>query len=257
MRDRQAVGERCQKPSAAISQTITEFEFHISPALSSSSRHTAVSTVAKRSSSSPATRGSKVSQRGGPTVSTRWGIDPPRESAPRSETGATSRGSGSPRRRWLPRLGWPRRHRTIARLRSCSDHRHCCRSAGSVCCWTRDTKPRSDSGSPHRRAGIGVALQGEPLGRHDAGGPRGRSFARLYRFVRKPTGVSQTSSTTRPARRPDSERSSRPLASAWPNRRSWQGSAPQVLLDPGLQRVELRRGPGRRLCPPLSTSRLL
>jgi len=48
-----------ERPAAAISQAVTEFEFHISPASSSSRPHTGVGTVAVRSSSRRAEQASR------------------------------------------------------------------------------------------------------------------------------------------------------------------------------------------------------
>jgi hypothetical protein len=63
----------------AISQAIIEFEFHISPAFSSSRPQTGVGTVVTRLSSRRATRGSLLSRSGSPTARSRSGIDPPRQ----------------------------------------------------------------------------------------------------------------------------------------------------------------------------------
>jgi hypothetical protein len=67
------------RPAAATSQAIIEFEFHISPACSSSRPHTGVGTVAARSRTRWAKAGSLVSRRGPPTASARSGIVPPRQ----------------------------------------------------------------------------------------------------------------------------------------------------------------------------------
>jgi hypothetical protein len=66
-------------PAVAISQAITEFEFHISPAFNSSRPQTGLGTVLTRSSSRRATRGSVLSRVGAPTAKPRSGIDPPRQ----------------------------------------------------------------------------------------------------------------------------------------------------------------------------------
>ena len=50
------------RPAVAISQAITELEFHISPASSSSRPQTGLGTVVTRSSTSRATRGSLLSR---------------------------------------------------------------------------------------------------------------------------------------------------------------------------------------------------
>jgi len=62
-----------------ISHAITEFEFHISPAFSSSRPQTGLRTVAIRSSNRRATVGSLLSRREPPTAWPRSGIDPPRQ----------------------------------------------------------------------------------------------------------------------------------------------------------------------------------
>jgi hypothetical protein len=58
---------------------MTEFEFHISPALSSSRPHTGLGTLAATSSSRRANHGSVLTKHGPPTASARSEIDPPRQ----------------------------------------------------------------------------------------------------------------------------------------------------------------------------------
>ena len=67
------------KPAVAISQAITEFEFHISPAFNSSRPQAGLGTLPTRSSSRRATRGSALSRLGAPTASPRSAIVPPRQ----------------------------------------------------------------------------------------------------------------------------------------------------------------------------------
>ena len=62
------------RPAMAIIRAIMEFEFHLSPALSSSRPQTGVGTVAVRSSSWRAAAGSLLSWRGPPTAQSRSGI---------------------------------------------------------------------------------------------------------------------------------------------------------------------------------------
>jgi hypothetical protein len=65
------------RPPRAISQAVSEFEFHISPAASSSRPQTGVGTSAARSSTRCATCGSSVSRCGLSTASATSGMTPP------------------------------------------------------------------------------------------------------------------------------------------------------------------------------------
>ena len=112
------------RPAVAISQATTEFEFHISPASSSSRPHTGVGTVATRSSSRRATRGSLVSRRGPPTAAAEIRDRPAAPAADLVAKQAQPADVAAPDgARGRPRLGSPRRRPARARSRSCSDRR--------------------------------------------------------------------------------------------------------------------------------------
>ena len=104
-------------PLRAISQEIREFEFHISPAPSSSRPHTGVGASGTSSSSRRAQSGSSLRRRGLSTASARSGMIRHASGEPRSGRGGGVR-PREPRPSPRPRLRARRRRSTPAPARS-------------------------------------------------------------------------------------------------------------------------------------------